>query len=97
MTAEHDLPIVRACQIARLSRAAYYKPGIDRMARDAEVITALQAIVVNEQRWGFGSVTIACVPKAIGCSGRVLRTLNVIDEASREALGTDIAVSAAAR
>jgi hypothetical protein len=33
----------------------------------------------------------------MGCSGRVLRTLNVIDEASREALGTDIAVSAAAR
>jgi putative transposase len=53
MTAEHGLPIVRACQIARLSRAAYYKPGVDRMARDAEVITALQAIVVDEQRWGF--------------------------------------------
>jgi transposase InsO family protein len=28
MTAEHDLPIVRACQVARLSRAAYYKPGV---------------------------------------------------------------------
>jgi putative transposase len=53
MTAEHDLPIVRPCQVARLSRAAYYKPGVDRMARDAEVITALQAIVVDEQRWGF--------------------------------------------
>ena len=53
MTVEHDLPIVRACQVARLSRAAYYKPGIDRMARDADVITALQAIVVEEQRWGF--------------------------------------------
>ena len=53
MTEEHGLPIVRACQTARLSRAAYYKPGMDRMARDAEVITALQAIVVDEQRWGF--------------------------------------------
>ena len=53
MTVEHDLPIVRACQVARLSRAAYYKPGIDRMVRDAEVITALQTIVVKEQRWGF--------------------------------------------
>ena len=53
MTAEHDLSVVRACQVARLSRAAYYKPGVDRMARDAEVITALQAIVVDEQRWGF--------------------------------------------
>jgi putative transposase len=29
------------------------KPGIDRAARDAEVITVLQAIVVEEQRWGF--------------------------------------------
>ena len=38
MTAEHDLPIVRACQIARLSRAAYYKPGVDRMAREACVV-----------------------------------------------------------
>jgi putative transposase len=53
MTMDHDLPIVRACQVARLSRAAYYKPGVDRMARDAEVIVALQAIVAEEQRWGF--------------------------------------------
>ena len=53
MTVEHDLPIIRACQVARLSRAAYYKPGVDRMARDVEVITALQAIVVEEQRSGF--------------------------------------------
>jgi hypothetical protein len=53
MNNEHGLPIVRACQAARLSRAAYYKPGIDWAARDGEVITALQAIAVEEQRWGF--------------------------------------------
>ena len=53
MTEEHGLPVVRACQVARLSRAAYYKPGIDWAARDGEVITALQAVVVEEQRWGF--------------------------------------------
>ena len=53
MTEEHGLPIVRACQAARLSRAAYYKPGIDWAARDADVIAALQAIVVEEHRWGF--------------------------------------------
>ena len=53
MTVEHDLPIVRACQVAWLSRAAYCKPGNDRMVRDAEVITALQTIVVEEQRWAF--------------------------------------------
>jgi hypothetical protein len=39
--------------IARLWRAAYNKPGVDRMARDAEVIAALQAFVVEEQGWGF--------------------------------------------
>jgi len=53
MTDEHGLPIARACQVARLSRAAYYKPGMDWAARDGEVIAALQAIVVEEQRWGF--------------------------------------------
>ena len=53
MTEEHDLSIARACQVARLSRAAYYKPGMDWAARDAEVIAALQAVVVEEQRWGF--------------------------------------------
>jgi putative transposase len=51
MIEEHGVPIGRACQAARLSRAAYYKQGIDRAARDAEVINALQAIVVEEQRW----------------------------------------------
>jgi putative transposase len=53
MTEEHGLPIVRACQATRLSRAAYYRPGVDWAARDGEVIAALQAIVVEEQRWGF--------------------------------------------
>jgi putative transposase len=53
MTEDHGLPIVRACQAARLSRAAYYRPGTDWAMRDREIIAALQAIVVDEQRWGF--------------------------------------------
>ena len=53
MTEEHGLPVVRACQAARLSRAAYYKLDIDWAARDGEVIAALQAVVAEEQRWGF--------------------------------------------
>lgn len=145
MTTEHDLPIVRACQIARLSRAAYYKPAVDQMTRDADVIVALQAIVAEEQRWGFWKChdrlraqgyawnhkrvwrvyrqlrlnlprrTKRRVPQrerqpliveprmnAVWAldfmrdtlySGRVFRTLNVIDEANRGALGIDIAVS----
>ena len=145
MTEEHDLSIARACQVARLSRAAYYKPGTDWAARDAEVIAALQAVVVEEQRWGFWKChdrlraqgygwnhkrtwRVYCllrlnlprrtkrrVPKrerqplvvearmnavwAIDFmrdtlySGKVFRTLNVIDEANRGALGIDVAVS----
>ena len=145
MTEEHGLPIVRACQVARLSRAAYYKPGIDWGARDCEVIAALQAIVVDEQRWGFWkcydrmrnqgqwwnhkrvhrvycrmklnlprrtrrrppqrkrqSLTVEPRMNAVWAldfmrdtlySGRVFRTLNVIDEANRGGLGIDVAVS----
>jgi putative transposase len=145
MTEQHGLPIVRACKVARLSRAAYYKPGIDWATRDGEVIAALQAIVVAEQRWGFWKCydrmrnqghrsnhkrvhRVYCrmklnlprrskrrVPKrerqplvveprmnAVWAldfmrdtlySGKVFRTLNVIDEANRGGLGIDIAVS----
>jgi putative transposase len=53
MVDDHDLPIARACQAARLSRAAYYRPGTDWAGRDREVIAALQAVVEVEQRWGF--------------------------------------------
>jgi putative transposase len=60
MTEEHGLPIIRACQAARLSRAAYYKPGMDWATRDADVIAALQAIVVEEQRWGFWKSSNRC-------------------------------------
>src|SRR5690242_4696481 len=145
MTEGHGLPIVRACQAARLSRAAYYKPAIDHVAKDAELIGALQAIVVEEQRWGFWKchdrlraqgygwnhkrtwrvycqlrlnlprrtkrrvpqrerqpLTVEPRMNAVWAldfmrdtlySGKVFRTLNVIDEANRGALGIDVAVS----
>jgi putative transposase len=119
--------------------------GMDPAARDAEVITALQAIVIEEQRWGFWKCRdrlraqgygwnhkriwrVYCqlrlnlprrtkrrVPQRVRqpllveprmnavwaldfmrdtlYSGRVFRTLNVIDEANRGALGIDVAVS----
>jgi putative transposase len=50
---EHELPVVRACRCARLSRAAYYKPVADRSGRDGEVVAALNEIVAVELRWGF--------------------------------------------
>lgn len=145
MTEEHGLPVSRACQAARLSRAAYYRPGIDWAGRDGELISALQSVVVEESRWGFWKChdrlraqgygwnhkriyRVYCAMKlnlprrakrrvpqrerrplvveprmnavwAIDFmrdtlySGRVFRTLNVIDEANRGGLGIDIAVS----
>ena len=53
MAKEHGVSVTRACQVARLSRAAFYKPGIDRMARDSELVVALQAVVAEDPRWGF--------------------------------------------
>lgn len=49
----HGLSIARACRVARLSRAACYRTGMDRAARDAPVIEALNEIVAVEVRWGF--------------------------------------------
>jgi putative transposase len=47
------LSITRACRIAGLSRAAYYKRPTSASERDAEVIEALNAIVSRRGRWGF--------------------------------------------
>ncbi len=43
----------RACNLAGLSRSAWYRPLEDKLARDADVIDALQEIVEKNQRWGF--------------------------------------------
>lgn len=53
MTKEHWVSVRRACQAARLSRAEYYKPRVDRSQRDHAVVDALNAIVAVELRWGF--------------------------------------------
>ena len=53
LVAEHQLPIRRACQIVRLSRAAYYRPPVSSARRDAPVTAALMAIVAKHGRWGF--------------------------------------------
>jgi putative transposase len=50
---EHQLPVRRACQAVRLSRAAYYRPPRSRLARDADVVTALNDVVARHSRWGF--------------------------------------------
>jgi len=53
MTEEHGVRVTRACSAARLSRAAFYRAGMDRAERDRPVVEALNAIVAVELRWGF--------------------------------------------
>ena len=49
----HGLSVVRACRVAGLSRAAYYRPPQDRVERDAPVIEALTAVAAAHTSWGF--------------------------------------------
>ena len=53
MVGEHQLPIRRAWQSVRLSRAAYYRPPVSSARRDAPVIAARMAVVAQHGRWGF--------------------------------------------
>jgi len=50
---EHHLPVRRACQAVRLSRAAYYRPPASRLVRDTAVVAALNDVVARHARWGF--------------------------------------------
>jgi putative transposase len=49
----HGLTVVRACQVAGLSRAAYYAPPPDRTEQDAAVIAAVTTTAAKQPRWGF--------------------------------------------
>lgn len=53
MVTEHRLSKARACKVVGLSRSVLYRPRIDRLERDREVIDALNEIVVQRPRWGF--------------------------------------------
>ena len=53
LVTEHHLPVVRACQVVRLARAAWYRPPPDRWLRDTAVIEALTTLVERHGRWGF--------------------------------------------
>jgi putative transposase len=57
MVREHRLPIARAFRAAKLSRAAYYRQGVDWVRRDAPVIDALNELVGKHRRWGFWKCT----------------------------------------
>lgn len=64
MTHEYRLPIKRACEVAGLSRAAYYREPVDRLTRDGELIDALNGVVERNSRWGFWK----CFQRASGRS-----------------------------
>ncbi len=53
LVTEHRLSVVRASQVVRLARAAWYRPPPDRLGRDAAVIDALTTLVERHGRWGF--------------------------------------------
>jgi putative transposase len=53
MVEECGLSIQRSCRIARLSRAAYYRPPRPQTERDAPVIAALNALVERHPKSGL--------------------------------------------
>jgi hypothetical protein len=50
---EHHLLVQRACQVVRLSRAAFDRPPVPTTRRDAAVIAALTNVVARYPRCGF--------------------------------------------
>lgn len=53
MAEGHGMSIKHACEVVRLPRATFYKPGKRSSERDQEVIDVLNQIVATELRWGF--------------------------------------------
>jgi putative transposase len=53
MTTHHHLSKARACRIVGLSRSVLYRPKVNWLERDKEVIDALNAIIAKRSRWGF--------------------------------------------
>ena len=51
---DEGLSVRRACQVASLARAAYYRPLQDQVDRDGEIVAALSALVAELPQWGFG-------------------------------------------
>ena len=45
MHKEKGLPVARACKLARLSRVAYWRPGLDRGKRDGSVMEKLNSVL----------------------------------------------------
>ncbi len=50
---EKKLAVNKACDAMKLSRSAWYRPLEDKLARDSDVIDALEKLVKKHQGWGF--------------------------------------------
>ena len=53
MITAHRLSKAKACRIVGLSRTALYRPRVDWLARDKEVIDAINGVIARRPRWGF--------------------------------------------
>ena len=47
------MSVRRSCLSTGLSRAAYYRTPVVASDRDADIITALNALIKQHPRWGF--------------------------------------------
>jgi len=53
LVAEHELPVARSCRAVGLSRSSWYRPAPDPMARDLEIVEAMNAYFEEHPRRGF--------------------------------------------
>ena len=53
MVTENCLSKAKACRLMGLSRTVLYRPKVDRLARDREVIDAINDVIAKRPRWGF--------------------------------------------
>lgn len=53
MVTEHRLSKAKACRLMGLSRTVLYRPKVDRLARDREVVDAINEVIAKRPRWGF--------------------------------------------
>jgi hypothetical protein len=83
---DHGLPVRRACQAVRLSRAAYYRPPRSRLLRDTDVVTALNNVAPGTRGGASGSASIGCAaPGMDGTTSECIACTAPCDSISRAA------------
>jgi hypothetical protein len=54
LVAEHQLSVSWSCQIVGVSRSSWYRPRADPLARDVEIVDAMNVYFDLHPRRGFG-------------------------------------------